>query len=110
MEINSTSFGYVTVNNKTYNQDIWIFVDKTIEQRTKNHIFSTDELELLSKDNPEIIIIGTGQSGCVEIEEKAKQLAKEKNIELITEITPIAIKKFNELKDKKIAAAIHVTC
>lgn len=110
MIINSTSFGSITIDNKTYNHDIWIFVDKTIQRRDRNHKFTLEEFNILTKNNPEIIVIGTGQYGVVEIEENVIKASKERNINLIYDRTPSAIKKFNELKDKKIAAAFHTTC
>lgn len=110
MIINSTSFGSITIDNKTYNHDVWIFQNKTIQRRDRNHKFTLEEFNLLTKDNPKILLIGTGQYGVVEIDEDVIKAAKEKNILLMYEKTPIALKKFNELKDKKIVAAFHTTC
>lgn len=107
--IDGTTFGSVTVDGKTYDHDIWIFADNTIKPRTKSHEFEKGELELLAMAGPEVIIVGTGQSGCVTVFEGAKQYAKEKGITLLTAETPEAITKFNEITAKK-AAAIHVTC
>ena len=109
MIINSTSFGSITIDNKKYNYDVWIFVDKTIQRRNRNHEFTLEEFNIITKDNPEILLIGTGQYGVVKISEEVIKTAKEKNIELIYGKTPEVIKKFNEL-DKKIAAAFHTTC
>jgi hypothetical protein len=48
----------------------------------------------------------------MEIDEEVKNLAKERNIELIVLSTPQAIKKFNELTKAKrsVVAYFHVTC
>lgn len=109
--INSTEFGSITIDAKTYNHDVWIFADGRIEKRTKNHLFEEGELDLLAKDNPEIIVIGTGQSGIMRVSVDAKEKAEQIGIKLIAEITPAAIKKYNELaKKKKVAAAMHITC
>ncbi len=110
MIINSTSFGSITIENKTYNHDVWIFTDKTIQRRDRNHKFTLEEFNLLTKDNPEILLIGTGQYGIVNINKEVIKAAKERNIELVYDKTPVAIKKFNKLTDKKIAAAFHTTC
>lgn len=110
MIINSTSFGSITIDNKTYNHDILIFVDKTIQERKRSHEFTLEEFNTIRKGNPQILLIGTGQYGILKIDEKVIKTAKEKNIELVYNKTPIIIKKFNELKDKKIAAAFHTTC
>lgn len=110
MIINSTSFGSITVDNKTYNHDIWIFTDKTIQKRDRNHEFTLEEFNIITKDAPEVLIIGTGQYGVVKINEEVIKAAKEKNIQLIYDKTPIIIKEFNKIKDKRIAAVFHTTC
>ena len=107
--IDGTEFGSVTVDGKTYGHDIWIFADGTIKPRTKSHDFTAGELELLAMAGPEVVVVGTGQSGCVTVSEEAKKYAQEHGIELVCAETPEAIKKFNEAAGKK-AAAIHVTC
>nr|MCK4930389.1 hypothetical protein [Nanoarchaeota archaeon] len=110
MIINSTSFRSITIDNKEYPYDVWIFVDGSIKERNRNHEFTIEEFEIITKGNPNILIIGTGQYGVVQIKEEVIKKAEEKGIELVIDKTPIAIKKFNELKDKKIAAAMHTTC
>ena len=111
MEINSTSFGQVTIDGKKYEHDVWIFPDDTIKRRTTDHDFSREEFEMLAQKNPETIIIGTGQAGVVRVGEEARNAAREKGIHLMIAKTPDAIKIFNELKkEKRVAAAIHVTC
>ena len=52
MIINSTTFGTVTVDNITYDQDIYIFASGEIQLRDKGHKFTVSELNLLLKDAP----------------------------------------------------------
>ena len=110
MIINSTSFRSITVDNKVFPHDIWIFVNGSIKERNMNHEFTIEEFEIITKDNPDVLIIGTGMYGVVKIKEEVIKKAKEKKIELIIDKTPVAIKKFNEIKDRKVAAAMHTTC
>ncbi|MBW2995107.1 hypothetical protein KY312_02040 [Candidatus Woesearchaeota archaeon] len=98
MEINGTSFGQVIIDLKKYDYDVWIFPDATIKRRTSDHNFTREEFELLAKKEPETIIIGTGQSGCVKVGEEARRAAREKNIHLMIAKTPDAIKIFNQIK------------
>lgn len=108
----STSFGSVTTSEKTYKHDIWVNLDGTIEKRTRNHEFTSEELNRFLNQNPEVIVVGTGQYGVVSISKKAKSRAEDHNIKIIAEETPKAIKTFNQLKEegKKVVAAIHTTC
>ena len=111
LKIKSFRFGSLTVNNKTYENDVIISWDGEVIPRESSHIFSKSELiDLLLKD-PETIIIGTGTADGVKIEEEAEKFARLKNIELIVKKTPEAIEEFNKLsKNKKVIAVIHVTC
>ncbi|MBW2999412.1 hypothetical protein KY339_01965 [Candidatus Woesearchaeota archaeon] len=111
MEINNTAFGSVTIDNMAYPHDVWIFVDEHIEKRDRNHDFSMEELKIIGKEKPDVIVIGTGQSGVMDVGEEVKEAAKHKGIELVIAETPEAIEKYNKLsKEKRTAAAIHVTC
>ena len=110
MIINSTSFRSITVDNKMFPHDIWIFVDGSVKERNMNHEFTIEEFEIITKDNPDILVIGTGQYGVVKIKEEVLKKAQEKKIKLIIDKTPIAIKRFNELQGKKIAGSFHTTC
>lgn len=110
MIINNTSFRSITIDNKEYPYDVWIFVDGSIKERNRNHEFTLEEFDIITKGNPNILIIGTGQYGVVQIKEEVIKAAKERNIELVIDKTPLAIKKFNDLQGKKIAGAFHTTC
>jgi hypothetical protein len=113
VKVDSTSFGKIVIDKKEYRHDVIIdWNGKIRETKTKiRHLFSKDEFEELSKENPEIIIVGNGQYSTMEIDEEVKKIAKERKIELIVLPTPEAIKKFNELvESKKVCAYFHVTC
>ena len=112
MKIDGTSFGSIIIDGEQISHDIWIFNDESIERRNRNHHFSLDELKILLRGSPKIIVVGTGQSGVVKTDPEAKAYAEEQMIEIICLPTPEAIKRYNKLKKakKKIAAAFHVTC
>jgi len=107
--ITGTKFGSITINNKTYTDDVYVCVDGSIEKRDKVHVVGKVDFDHLSIDDPEVIVIGIGQSGVCSVDEKFKELAKEKNIEVISDLTPQAIKIFNKLKKRK-AGLFHTTC
>ena len=117
--IDSTEFGEITIDNKKYHQ-VLIVGDLVMERDTEKleKLFGTThgigewERDELVKGNPEIIIIGTGQGGAMNVDgEIANGLAK-KGIELIVASTPEAIEIYNEkIKEgKRINALIHTTC
>ena len=78
-----------------------------------SHKIGDWEIEELLKQKPEIIVIGTGQSGAMgEIDKTIINKFEEQGIEVITDITPKAIEIFNQKLEqgKRINALIHTTC
>lgn len=109
--INSTEFGSVTINRKKYNHDVWIFPDGTVEERDKDHEFTAEEMEYLATEHPDTVLVGTGQNGVVKISEGAVRIAEQRGIELVAGTTPDIIHLYNEIsQERKVVAAIHVTC
>jgi len=117
--INSTKFGNIVIDNKKYNQ-VLIIKDLIIERDYKKlkELFNTShkigdwEVKELLKQNPEIIIIGTGQNGAMKVEQALIDKIQEKGIKVITEITSQAIETYNEYvkENKRVNALIHTTC
>jgi len=112
VRIDGTSFGSITADGKRYPHDIWIFADSSIRRRDRDHEFILDELDLLSEEKPEVVVVGTGQSDCVRIDEDAAREASKRGIKMISDITPNALKRYNEAANagRKVAGAFHVTC
>jgi hypothetical protein len=73
------------------------------------HVIDDEEIELLVKEKPEIIVIGAGFNGKAELTEKAREKILKNKIKLIEKNTPEAIKLFLDLKDEK-SAIFHSTC
>jgi hypothetical protein len=93
IEINSTTFGSIIINGKKYEHDVIIIEGRVQKARTQiRHLISKKEFEILVKEKPEVIIIGNGQYSAMEVDEEIKNLAKERNVELIVLPTPQAIK------------------
>lgn len=110
-KIDSSSFGSITIDGKTYDHDVYILPPGKVEERRGNHIISKDQVEYVLKENPEVVVIGKGTSGIASLSEEARALLEEKGIEIIEANIPEIKDKFNELSEtKRVAAIIHVTC
>jgi hypothetical protein len=117
--IDSTKFGEITIDGKKYHQ-VLIIGNLVVERDYKKleELFGTShqigewEVEDLLKENPEIIIVGTGQDGAMEVDRDFSEKVKNENIGLITAITPEALKIYNEKisAGKRVNALIHTTC
>ena len=113
MQIESFRFGCFTINKAIYQHDIKIINDKIkIWNYYVHHTVTCKDLTDILAEKPEVVIIGTGTSGLVNVEEGAKRLVKESNIKILIEKTPEACKYFNILRqnNRKVAAIMHATC
>ncbi|MFX1536238.1 MAG: MTH938/NDUFAF3 family protein [Promethearchaeota archaeon] len=125
MIFEKTSFGSIMVSGKTYNHDVCLFVgESTLQKRDKSHSkhihghreLSRWELEKLLEGKPEVLLIGTGQSGILPMSKETQtwleSVKQEQNFQLIQDITPNILAKANKLlkSGKKIAGIFHVTC
>ncbi|MGQ9631168.1 MAG: Mth938-like domain-containing protein [bacterium] len=120
--IEGTSFGSITINGETFNHDVIIRSGGKVKKRKKklskkiygtSHRVSLDEVEyIVGEDRPEILVVGSGQTGLLSLTEEAKRYLGERGIDFIELPTHEAIEKFNSLRKsgKTIAALIHVTC
>jgi len=113
MQISNFKFGCFSIDGMDYQHDIKIINGKIkIWNYIKHHTVVPEDLDDILPVNPEIIIIGIGESKLVFVEEATKKLAKKNNINLIIKKTSEACKEFNSLikQYKKVAAILHVTC
>lgn len=112
--IDSTRFGSITINGRAYESDVIITSEGKVKEAEleRSHLVSERDFLSLVFERVDIVVIGTGQSGCVEIPEKVRKFAKDKKIRLIAKPTPEAVERFNELVEagKRVVAYMHVTC
>ncbi len=76
-----------------------------------HRVYPEDVTDILD-ENPEVLVVGTGYAGFMEVPGFLRSLLERKNIHLIAEKTPEAVKTFNHLRSqgKRVAAAFHLTC
>jgi hypothetical protein len=62
-------------------------------------------------EKPEVLVIGTGNEGRVEVLPETKRYLEEQGIELIAQVTGEACQIYNRLhSSNKAVAALHITC
>ena len=117
-EIESTSFGSITIDGTTYDHDVIIRLSGEVKKRKKklskaifgtSHTVSLDEAEHIYEDEARRIIIGTGQYGIVKLSKEAKAYFEKKGCTCELLPTPKAVQAWNEAHDQAIAM-FHVTC
>lgn len=117
-EIKETHFGSITTNAVTYDHDILIRLDGTVKKRKKklskqvfgtSHIISLAEAEYVYEEGASLLLIGTGQSGMVELSPEAQAFFDQKNCQVEMLPTSQAIVRWNTL-EKPAIGLFHITC
>lgn len=119
--IDEYKFGSITIDGKIYNQDVEVrWTDEILPwQREESHVIDVEDVEGAIEQNPETIVIGTGESGTAKVTEEAKMEIQSKGIKLIIDVTEQAAKTFNVIKEEsfeeegrqeKVIGLFHLTC
>lgn len=114
-------FGLIKIDGKIYSHDVEVrWSGKVLKWwRGESHIIDVDDLKRATEQNPDTIIIGTGQAGIAKVTENAQKFIQERRIKLIIDKTEEAVRTFNiileeseteEEKQNKIIGLFHLTC
>ncbi|WJR80945.1 MTH938/NDUFAF3 family protein [Bradyrhizobium sp. NP1] len=118
MTIDSTIFGAITIDGKTYEHDVIVRLSGKVVKRKKNlskklygtsHVLSEDEAKFLFEKGCDQVVIGSGQMGNVRLSPEAEAYFERKDCEVLLKPTPEAIRTFNRSRAKRIGL-FHVTC
>lgn len=113
MNIESYSFGKMVIDGKTYTQDLIVYPGR-IEGgwwRKEGHSVCVDDIKEILKEKPEVLVVGKGDPGMMNVTIEAQKALSAAKITLIEEPTEKAIKTYNELsKTSRICGAFHLTC
>lgn len=118
IHIDSTSFGYITIDGETFDHDVLIRLSGEIVKRKKklskkvygtSHTLSLAEAEYVHEAGCATLIVGSGQEGILELSPEAAAFFEQQGCEVILKPTPQAIRAFNAAIDPKIGL-FHVTC
>ena len=119
--IEEYQFGSITIDGKTYDHDVEVRWTSEILKwwREESHVIDVEDVKRAVEQNPETIVIGTGESGIARVTEEAKKFIQEKGIKLVIDKTEEATKTFNvineesaleEGKQNKVIGLFHLTC
>ena len=107
-------FGDIKIDGKTYTSDVIIYPDRVDSSwwRKTSHQLGTDDIpDEVFKQNPDVILVGTGFYGDMKVLPEAKKLIESNWIKLIVEDTKKACETYNQLsKTQKVIALFHLTC
>ena len=112
VSIEFVKFGEIMVDGKVYYSDMVVWWDGEKEFVTKSHILDMKIFSRLLRKNPDMIVVGTGQQGCVSVSDDVREVAREKGIKIFEETSAKAADIFNGMvaTGKNVVAFIHTTC
>jgi hypothetical protein len=114
MRIDSYSFGVMKVDGTEYRADLIVFPDRIRSNwwRRQGHSLAVEDLDDVLDFKPDVLVIGKGAPGLMEIPPSTKKVLQEEGIEVIAENTGQAWGLFNEQikKGRKVVGAFHLTC
>ena len=113
-----SEFGWIEIDNVRYDHDVIIHRDSLVTKRSKKRSkelkstyghtpLSDHELDILGKEKPEIVYIGTGQYGDLPITPEAKMILRQ--FETVILPTPEILDMVKKER-RSFIAIIHVTC
>ncbi len=107
-------FGKIVVSGKSYSSDLIIFKDFIKEKwwRKEGHRLHPEDLEILREVDIDVLVIGTGSIGKMEVPEEVVRELEQMNTEVIVCKSAEATEKYNKLVNEgaNAALAIHLTC
>ncbi|MCK4420561.1 hypothetical protein KAW48_02095 [candidate division WOR-3 bacterium] len=114
MRIDNYRFGSIQIEGDVYQKDVIIFPDEVYSPwwRRTGHNLEIDDLAGIFEYEPELIIIGTGAYGVMEVPQSTIDIIKEKDIEVKIFKTKEAVNEYNEAikEGRNVIACLHLTC
>lgn len=114
MVVESYEFGRIVIDGVSYSSDIIIFPTRVRSGwwRKRGHELNPEDIEEILEERPELLIVGTGYNGRMEVLPETKRILEENGIKLIEARTQDACRMYNEeaKAGRKVCAALHLTC
>ena len=113
--IESSSFGTMTIDGRTYTSDLFIYPDGRVKDgwwRKHGHVLTVDDILPLADAAPDLIVTGTGTNGRMRPGADVAAFLQSRGIDWIAEPTNQAAVRYNaKLAAKvKVGACFHLTC
>ncbi|MFC2025871.1 MTH938/NDUFAF3 family protein [Chloroflexota bacterium] len=112
-KVDSFRFGKIVIDGVSHTRDVIILPDRVIGNwwRKSGHTLLEEDLQEIFKKSPEIVIVGLGTISRMKIPAETRCAIESAGIKLIALSSKQAWVQYNQLsEDKKVAAAIHLTC
>gem|GEM_PF-342012 len=107
-------FAEMSIQGRKHQKDVKIIDGRVFPGwwRREGHAVDVDDVQDVLEAAPEILVIGMGQAGRMEVSPDLRAILAQRGIELVAEPTEAAVATFNALfkAGKRVAGAFHLTC
>jgi len=111
--IDSYQFGLIVIDGEKYTSDVIIFPDRVRDnwRRKAGHQLCLEDIAEVIAEKPEVLVVGTGASGLMEVLPEVEQAAEAEGTELIVAATDRACHIYNQFyQSRRVVATLHLTC
>lgn len=112
-KIESYDFGHIVIDGKTHDKDVIILPGEVIGNwwRDEGHSLHPDDLDAVFQAGPDVLVIGQGAYGRMQVPAETRKAIEDAGIEVIEQKTTQAHHTYNQMRaDRNVAAALHLTC
>ena len=106
-------FGEIVIEGKVYTSDVIVSPSgvKSDWRRKVGHRLAIDDLKEVMGQEPEVLVVGTGSWGAMEVPPETRRYVESQGTELIAENTEKACNTYNRLCSScRVVAILHLTC
>ena len=106
------SFGRITVDGQTQDRDLIVTPDRVVTDwwRQDGHSLVIDDLREVLDELPERLIVGCGAHGRLEPSPAVIDELRRRGVDVEVLQTADAVDRYNQLDQRRTAAALHLTC
>ncbi len=111
--IEAYTFGRMTVDGQSYTKDLIVFPEHVEANwwRDRGHVLGRGDLANVFAAAPEVLVVGQGSPGRMEVPKAVARDVKARKIELVVAPTPEAVDAYNRLAlEQRTVGAFHLTC
>ncbi|MDD4013886.1 MAG: ROK family protein [Candidatus Omnitrophica bacterium] len=110
--------GSVRIGGRTFSGNVFVRADSKVKKLDQglsrvingaSHKVDAKALRKICKKKPDILVIGTGRSGCLKLAPSAEVFLKKQKVDYKVLPTPKAVKFYNGTKKRK-AILLHLAC
>lgn len=114
MEITHYDFGKLQAGGRQYTSDVLILPGAVRDHwwREEGHSLHINDLAEVLQAHPEVLVIGTGYYGRMNVPERTRAHLEDQGIQVHAMKTRAAVDEFNRLQREcaRVVAAFHLTC